>query len=117
MELILNQFHKKARKKHKTTVDWAIQMIKQVRRWEKNRKMFLVGDGAYSCVKLANTCIKENVKLVTRLRLDSRLYEFAPEPAPHKERPKPSKDNRLTPLKELEIKIRIGKKVLWYGKR
>lgn len=118
IELILNQFHKKARKKHKTTVDWTIQMIKQVRRWEKSRKMFLVGDGAYSCVKLANTCIKENVKLVTRLRLDSRLYEFAPEPDPHKRGPKPSKGERLTPLKDLVgDKNQNWKKgsLVWYG--
>lgn len=118
IELILSQFNKKVVKRHKTTVDWAIQMIKQVRRWEKNREMFFIGDGAYSCVKLANVCIKKQVKLVTRLRLDSRLYEFPPEPVTKKRGPDPSKGERLTPLKDL-----IGDKnqrwkkasLVWYG--
>ena len=45
-------------KRHKTTIDWAIQMLKQVRRWEPKRELYLVGDGGYSCVKLGLECIK-----------------------------------------------------------
>lgn len=116
--LVLNQVKKRANKKHKTTVDWTIQMIKQVRQWEKNREIFFIGDGAYSCVKLVNVCLKKYVKLITRLRLDSRLYKLPPKPVLHKRGPKPSKGERLTPLKDLVgDKNQSWKKgsLVWYG--
>lgn len=91
--------NKKAGRRHKTTIDWATQMMKQVRRWVKGREIFLVGDGAYACVKFALDCIKKNVKLVSRLRFDSNLYDFPPPPDPHKRGPKPSKGKKLPKLK------------------
>jgi len=42
--------NKEANKRHKTTIDWSIQMMKQVSRWMKNRCIILIGDGGFSCV-------------------------------------------------------------------
>ena len=35
-----------------------------------------MGDGAYACMDLALACVKLNVALISRLRLDAQLYEF-----------------------------------------
>src|SRR5262249_14910462 len=48
--------HAAAGKRHKTTIDWTLQMVKMVSRWLRGRPWVLVGDGGYACVKLARTC-------------------------------------------------------------
>jgi hypothetical protein len=105
-------------KRHKTTIDWTIQMIKQVRRWERKRELYLVGDGAYSCVNLGLECVKNNISLVSRLRLDSNLYDFPPLPEPHKRGRKPLKGKSLPKL-EILAKDRSQKwksgTLVWYG--
>ena len=64
-----------AGRRHKTSLDWTRQMVCLVSRWLK-KQWILVGDGAYACMDLALTCIKLNVVLISRLRLDAQLYEF-----------------------------------------
>ncbi len=80
-------------KRHKTTVDWARQMIMQVRRGTPDRMIVLVGDGAYAAVSLALCCagFPVAVNLVSRLRLDAALYDFPPPEKPGKRGPKPKK--------------------------
>jgi hypothetical protein len=64
-----------AGRRHKTSLDWTRQMACVISRWLK-RHWILVGDGAYACMDLALTCIKLNVALISRLRLDAQLFEF-----------------------------------------
>ena len=64
-----------AGRRHKTSLVWTRQMVCLVSRWLK-RPWILVGDGAYACMDLALTCIRLNVALISRLRLDAQLYEF-----------------------------------------
>ena len=73
----------KIKKKHRTLVGWAIVMVRKVRRWQPDREIVLVGDGSYAAVPLVQYCQqrKHPVKLVSRLRLDARLYDF-PGPRP-----------------------------------
>jgi hypothetical protein len=87
-------------KKHKTTVDWARQMIMQIRRWMPDRVIVFVGDGAYAAVKLALCCagFSNPVILVSRLRLDAALYDFPPPPQPGKRGPKPKKGKKQESL-------------------
>jgi hypothetical protein len=95
------QADEQAGRRHKTTVDWTIQAVKRVSRWLRPVAFTLVGDGAYACIALAHTCLACEVTLVSRLRLDARLYGF-PEPQPHGKRGrKPKKGARLPTLKEL----------------
>ena len=95
-----SQSNETAGRRHKTTVDWTIQAVKQVSRWLAAGTFTLVGDGAYACIALAHACLACEVTLVSRLRLDARLYDF-PEPPPRGQRGrKPKKGARLTPLKE-----------------
>ena len=107
--------NEKAGRRHKTSIDWTRQMVILVSRWLK-RRWILVGDGAYACMDLAATCIKQNVVLISRLRLDAQLFDF---PVPEKKKlgRKPIKGNRIK-LKELLTDA--GKNwqtgiVDWYG--
>lgn len=65
-----------AYKRHKTSIDWTIQMVRCVSRWLNRAPWILVGDGAYACMELAKTCVKSGATLISRLRLDAQLYEF-----------------------------------------
>lgn len=82
-----------AGRRHKTSLDWTRQMVCLISRWLK-RHWILVGDGAYACMDLALTCIKLNVALISRLRLDAQLFEF-PEFEKKKLGRKPVKGKRI----------------------
>lgn len=102
-------------RRHKTSLDWTRQMVCLVSRWLK-RQWVLVGDGAYSCMDLALTCIVLNVVLISRLRLDAQLFEF---PVFEKKKlgRKPIKGKRIQ-LKELlndPNQIWQTDLVDWYG--
>ena len=89
-------------RRHKTTIDWTIQMIKQVSRWLPDRCIILIGDGSFACIRLAHTCIQlGKVALISRLRLDARLFDFPGPEVPGKRGPKSQKSERLPKLKEL----------------
>jgi hypothetical protein len=91
-----------AKRRHKTAIDWTIQMTKQVSRWLVDRSIILVGDGSFACIRLAHECIQlTRVTLISRLRLDSRLFEFPGPEVPGKRGPKPQKGKRLPKLKDL----------------
>ena len=91
-------YNKSLNKRHKTTVDWACQMVMQVRRWLPNHHIILVGDGAYAAIKLSLCCKRLSVSLVSRLRLDARLYAFPPPDQPGKRGPKPKKGKKQPSL-------------------
>ena len=82
------------RRRHKTSVDWVRQMMKQVRRWLPGRQVVLVVDGGFAAVSLALACVTHHVTMVSRLRWDAALYH-PPEPQPKGKRgPKPLKGKR-----------------------
>jgi hypothetical protein len=108
-------------KRHRTIVQWAEFMIDKVRRWQPERDITLVGDGSYAAIALVQRCqrFKKCVKLVSRLRLDARLFDF-PAPQPKSKRgPKPKKGARQVQLAQrLEDPETNWKtlKVILYGK-
>ena len=107
--------NEKAGRRHKTSLDWTCQMVKLISRWLK-KSWILVGDGAYACMNLAGTCIKQNVTLISRLRLDAQLFEF-PVYKEKKLGRKPIKGTRIqlkTLLTEQEQTWQTGL-VNWYG--
>lgn len=109
-----------AGRRHKTTIDWTLQMVRIVSRWLRGRRWTLIGDGAYACVRLALACAApgSTVTLVSRLRLDARLYDF-PRIVPGRRGPKPQKGRR----KRNALKARVGEaitrgkrvEIAWYG--
>ena len=70
--------------RRKTLTEWAVQLIKLIRRWVKsNIKFVIVADVAFACHKIAHACVKMNGALVSRMRMDARIFNF---PDPNKKR-------------------------------
>lgn len=87
------------KRRHKTSVDWVRQMIKQVRRWLPQQLLVLVVDGGFAAVALALACTASEVAMVSRMRLDAALYHPpGPQPAGKRGR-KPTKGARQRSLK------------------
>ena len=92
---------KKQGKRHKTTLDWTIQMVMQLIRWAPKIPFILVGDGGFACAKLALICFKHNIALVSRLKMNARIYALPEETPPGRRGRKPKKGIRLISFKEM----------------
>lgn len=109
--------NKARNREHKTSIDWTIIAIRMIARWLK-RAFILIGDGGFACIRLGHSCIKNNVALVSRLRLDAALYEQAPFPAKGQVGRRAEKGKRLTSLKQLATDLAQPWRntfVTWYG--
>ena len=112
------QANEEAGKRHKTTVDWTIQAVDIISRWLCYGAWILIGDGAYASVALAHACNINNVTLISRLRLDARLFDFPEEQPASKRGKKPKKGKRLAILSALAADPNQPWKeveVAWYG--
>jgi DDE superfamily endonuclease len=86
-------------RRHKTSVDWVRQMLKQVRHWLPQRLLVLVVAGGFAAVALALACGEHQLTMVARLRLDAAL-SHPPTPQPKGKRGrKPTKGTRQRRLK------------------
>jgi hypothetical protein len=63
-------------KRHKKKLDWARQGVKQIVRWFKDIKFILVGDSEFACIEFGKSCVKSGVTLVSRLKMNTRLFDF-----------------------------------------
>ena len=68
-------------RRHKTITDWARQMVRLVQRWLPARDLVVVGDTAYAALEFL-VATRSVATIVTRLRLDARLFTPAPPRAP-----------------------------------
>jgi hypothetical protein len=107
-------------KRHRTSVDWAVYLIEKVRRWQPDREITLVGDGAYAAVALVQRCqrLTRPVRLVSRLRLDATLHDEPASPVPHRRGPQPKKGARQASLAaRLTAPTTVWEAVTisWYG--
>jgi len=64
------------KRKYRTGIDLLCQMLCVVRKWLPKESILIIGDGDYARVKLASTCTKLDMTLITRLRSDARLHDF-----------------------------------------
>jgi hypothetical protein len=109
--------HKKRR--YKTIPAWSCQVIHLLYRWVRStRKITIVADSAFACFDILYACLRRKINLISRLRLDARLYDFVPETITEKRGRKRVVGNVLPKLSELakkgiaewqEIAVR------WYG--
>ena len=88
-------------KRHKTSIDWVVQMICALRRWLPTRPIVLVVDGGLAAVKLGLRCVRLAVPVtyVSRLRLDAVLHDPPPAAVAGKRGPKPKKGARQMSLR------------------
>lgn len=112
--------NKKNGKRHKTSIDWAIQMVYLVHRWLRKRKIIFVTDGGFTAVKLGLACnrIAHGMIWVSRSRLDIKLYDWPGEQPKGKRGVKPKKGKRL---KSLQARLNdpetvwLQTEIDWYG--
>jgi hypothetical protein len=108
--------NQKEGKRHKTTIDWTVQVVKQLRRWLPNRRIVVPTDGGFANARLGWTAIKQKVHLATRLRHDARLFDFPEEQiGPGR---KAKKGRRLMTPREMLKQPDLDwqeTEVLWYG--
>jgi hypothetical protein len=112
--------NKIAKRRHKTTLNWTIQAIKQITRWVKSVPIILVGDGGFACARLAWTCLKYKISLISRLKMNARLYDFPSADAPGKRGRKKIKGQKLLSFAEMVGMQNLGWKeivVEGYGKK
>ncbi len=107
-------------KRHKTSIDWIMQMMSQVRCWLPARQLVLVVDGGLIALKLGHRCLSyaHPVTLVARFRLDAQLYDWPGAQPPGKPGQKPQKGKRQPSLKQrLEDPKTAWQtiKMPWYG--
>lgn len=103
------RYHQQHKKRHKTLALWAGQMLKQVRRWLPERQIVFVADGSYSVLELLMSALKQQITVVTRLRLDAGLYAPAPPKKPKGSGPTGrSAGQRQTPAHALATRRRPG---------
>ncbi|MBX6314111.1 MAG: transposase [Isosphaeraceae bacterium] len=105
---------------HKTAIDWARQMVAQVRRWLPDRELILVTDGGFAAVDLARACQRHRVARICRLRFDAALYHPPGPQPPGRRGRKPKKGARQRRLTEWASRSdtpwdRV--EVPWYGGR
>jgi hypothetical protein len=107
-------------KRHKTSIDWIMQMIAAVRRWIPDLIIVFVTDGGLVAVKLGLRCARflNPVTYISRLQLNARLFDEAgPQPS-NKPGPKPKKGKRQPSLKRRlkDPKTQWRKmSIPWYG--
>jgi hypothetical protein len=110
--------HQTRKQRHKTLLDWARQMLTQVRRWIPQRAIVLVADSSFAALEFLDDLrqLPTTVSVVTRLRLDAALYEPAPERQP-KQIGRPRKvGNRLpTPKSTLDAPETVWQTVKMEG--
>lgn len=113
------RFAERSGKRHKTPLEWARQMVLQLRRWLPEREIIVVGDNTYAALEWLNQ-VRKHATAITRLRLDAALYEPASPRTPGTMGRPRKKGHRLPTLAE-ELKdpatawqrIRVS---AWYGK-
>jgi len=64
-------------KRHKTLTAWARQAILQTKRWLPGRELVIVGDSGFAALDLL-AAVHRRVRVITRLRLDAKLFKPAP---------------------------------------
>jgi len=88
-------------RRHKTTLDWTCQAVKQIIRWIGHSSFIVVGDGGFASGRLALLCLKYQVTLVTRLKMNSRLFAFPDTPKVGQAGRKAKKGARLASFKQM----------------
>lgn len=102
----------------KTLLDWARQAVLQISRWLPDRQIVLVADSAFAAIGFL-AAIGHRVCVVTRLRLDAKLFDFPPPKPKGRGRP-PLKGKPLhklaTLLDDPTVSWHRLNVSLWYGR-
>lgn len=113
------RYARQSGRRHKTPLDWARQMVLQLRRWLPEREIIVVGDNTYAALEWLGR-VRAHATAITRLRLDARLYEPAPPRKPGTMGRPRKKGERLPTLEAVLAdtqtrwcRVRVSE---WYGR-
>lgn len=70
------------KRRHKLLTDWARQAALQITRWLPDRQLVMVADSSFAAIDLLNA-LRYRLCVITRLRLDARLFDPPPPRTPH----------------------------------
>ena len=105
-------------RRHKLLTDWARQMLLQVARWLPERQLIVVADSSYAAIELL-AAVRRHLTVITRLRLDARLFDPPPPRQPgQKGRPRVSGARQPTLAERLTDPTTRWRRVTvagWYG--
>jgi DDE superfamily endonuclease len=112
------RYARERHQRHKALTDWARQALLQIARWLPGRRIIAVADQSYAAIELLKA-VRDRVCMITRLRLDARLFEPPPPRRPGtRGRPRiigrrlPSLAERLADPNTPWQRLRVGG---WYG--
>jgi hypothetical protein len=104
--------------RHKLLTDWARQMLIQVARWLPKRQVIVVADMSYAAIELLEA-VRRQLTVITRLRLDARLFDPPPLRQPgQKGRPRVSGARQPTLTQRLANPATQWRRITishWYG--
>src|SRR5437763_4662495 len=72
------RYHKERGRSHQKLTERARQMLLLVKRWLPEREVVVVADSSFAALEFLDG-VREELSVITRLRLDAALYEPAPE--------------------------------------
>jgi DDE superfamily endonuclease len=105
-------------RRHKLLTDWARQMLLQVARWLPERQVIVVADMSYAAIELL-AAVRQQLTVITRLRLDARLFDPPPPRHPgQRGRPRVSGARQPTLAQRLTSPTTRWRRVTiahWYG--
>lgn len=93
------RYYEQKGKKHKKLTDWARQMILQLKRWLPDRQLIVTADASYACYHLLDA-VRTCACMITRLRLDARLFDFPPPRPKGKRGPNPKVGQKQPTLQQ-----------------
>jgi hypothetical protein len=115
------RYHKEQGLSPKKLTDWARQMLLQLRRWLPDVPLVVTADSSFSAIEFL-AAVREQLTVVTRLRLDAALYKPAPPRRPGQMGRPRKKGARLPTLAQVLSQQKTTKttwqRVLvsrWYG--
>jgi hypothetical protein len=103
---------------HQTGINRLRKSIHIISRWLKKKPLILIGDGGFANLGLISTCAQYGVTLVSRLRLDARLFKMPKQKQPWTKGRPAQKGARIMRFKSMmENKFLIWRKVTvaWYA--
>jgi hypothetical protein len=68
------RYARERQRRHKKLTDWGRQILLQSARWLPERDIIAVADSSYAAIDLLNA-VRQRICMVTRLRLDARLFD------------------------------------------
>lgn len=111
-------YDKERKHHHRTTLDYAKIGVRFIKSWVGKRAWILLGDGGFACVELVNACLLNGGHLISRLRLDARLYEEPIDPKPGQKGRKPKKGKAIASFKTMREDEALNwtdVEINWYG--